>query len=131
MELTNSLFREDAGTWGTSTGEMDMGLMAAEDAFHEQMYQGSSQGPPSVHSVGSRHNPYQGYDPQGLDPLGPHYGHVDAPMDMDPNDMGFDGLDNNLPPPPPPHPQQQQQQQPNNPQQQGGNQMAAWYDTDL
>jgi catenin beta 1 len=125
MELTNSLFREDAGTWGASTGDMDMGLMAPEEAFHEQLYQGSSQGPPSVHSASSRHNPYQGgYDPQGLDPLHAGYGHVDAPMDMDPNDLGFDPLDTTLPPPPPPHPQQQGNQQ-------GAGGQMAWYDTDL
>ncbi|KAH6948164.1 hypothetical protein HPB50_023114 [Hyalomma asiaticum] len=48
MELTNSLFREDAGPWGGAGPDMDMNL----DAYHEQMYSGS-QGPPS-----GRHNPY-------------------------------------------------------------------------
>lgn len=63
MELTNSLFREDTGTWGASTAEMDIALMGAEDTFQDPMY--GSQGPPSVHSTGSRHNPYHSsYDPQ-------------------------------------------------------------------
>jgi catenin beta 1 len=57
MELTNSLFREDAGNWGAQPTDMDMGMMAADDAFQDTLYHGS-QGPPSVHSTGSRHNPY-------------------------------------------------------------------------
>jgi len=126
MELTNSLLREDTENWGVALGEMDMGLMGNEDSFPDHMYQGS-QGAPSVHSVGSRHNPYStGYEPQVIDPLGPHsgYGRVDLPMDMDPNDLGFDPLESNLPPPPS-HPQQGQQQQ------QHGQVNAPWYDTDL
>ncbi|RWS16295.1 armadillo-like protein [Dinothrombium tinctorium] len=126
MELTNSLFREDAVNWGTAPSDMDMGLMATEDAFHDQMYQGS-QGPPSVHSAGSRHNPYSGaYDSQGLDPLATHgtYGHMETPMDMgDPSNMGFDPLDSSMPAPAS-HPQPQQGQQ-------ATSQVAPWYDTDL
>ncbi|RWS30943.1 armadillo-like protein [Leptotrombidium deliense] len=124
MELTNSLFREDTVNWGNATADMDMGLMAAEDAFHDPMYQGS-QGPPSVHSVGSRHNPYQAaYDTQGLDSLATHgnYGHIETPMDLgDPSNLGFDPLESNLPPQTP-HSQQGQQT---------GSQVAPWYDTDL
>lgn len=123
MELSNSLFREDGTNWGNSAADMDMALLGVEDTYHEQLYQGSSQGPPSVHSVGSRHNPYQNaYDPQGLEPMGPHsaYGHVDAPMDMDPTDLGFDPLEASLPPA---HAQQQQNQ--------GQAGQVPWYDTDL
>ena len=57
MELTNSLFREDGGQWGATNADMDMGMLAADDAFQDPIYHGS-QGPPSVHSTGSRHNPY-------------------------------------------------------------------------
>ena len=67
QELTSSLFREDAGTWSAAPNEMDM-VMLADDAFQETMYYGS-QGPPSVHSTGSRHNSYHTgpYDPQVID----------------------------------------------------------------
>ncbi|CAN8024121.1 unnamed protein product [Ixodes persulcatus] len=120
MELTNSLFREDAGPWGGTGTDMDMNL----DAYHEQMYPGS-QGPPN-----GRHNPYsqQGYDSQvpidsmqGLD-LGPSQGgHSYTPMDTDmdldaPGDLNFDPLDPSLPSPA---------------QQDSSGQLAAWYDTDL
>ncbi|XP_037283043.1 armadillo [Rhipicephalus microplus] len=120
MELTNSLFREDAGPWGGTGPDMDMNL----DAYHEQMYSGS-QGPPS-----GRHNPYsqQGYDTQvpidsmqGLD-LGPsqgghNYTPMDTGMDLDaPGDLNFDPLDPSLPAPA---------------QQDSSGQLAAWYDTDL
>ncbi|KAI1284842.1 Armadillo segment polarity protein [Halotydeus destructor] len=121
MELQNSsLFREEGNSWGLSGAEMDMALLA-EDPYHAGPLYQSSQGPPSVHSVSSRHNPYQNaYDPQGLDPLGHAvYGHVEAPMDIDTNELGFDPLEAALPPPPS-HPQQPQ----------GQGQMA-WYDTDL
>lgn len=57
MELTNSLFREDGGQWGPTNADIDMGMLAAEDAFQDPIYHGSA-GPPSVHSTGSRHNPY-------------------------------------------------------------------------
>jgi catenin beta 1 len=66
MELTNSLFREDAGTWGSQgPTDMDLAMIPSDDAFQDTIYQGS-QGPPSVHSTGSRHNPYHTgtYDPQ-------------------------------------------------------------------
>lgn len=142
MELqTSTLFREEGGNWGVPPGtDMDMALLA-EDPYHVDPYQqGSSQGPPSVHSASSRHNPYQNtYDPQvrrGIEfvrgetnatctfqamDLGQHaaYGHVEAPMDMDHSDLVFDPLEGSLPPPP--HGQHQQQQQG----------QVAWYDTDL
>ncbi|CAN7990939.1 unnamed protein product, partial [Ixodes hexagonus] len=120
MELTNSLFREDAGPWGGTGTDMDMNL----DAYHEQMYPGN-QGPPN-----GRHNPYsqQGYDSQvpidsmqGLD-LGPSQGGqsytpMDTGMDLDaPGDLNFDPLDPSLPSPA---------------QQDSSGQLAAWYDTDL
>jgi len=65
MELQSStLFREEGNNWGNPGNDMDMALLG-DDTYHEQLYQGSSQGPPSVHSVSSRHNPYQNaYDPQ-------------------------------------------------------------------
>ncbi|XP_054154024.1 armadillo segment polarity protein-like [Oppia nitens] len=132
MELTNSLFREDGANWGPTNTDIDMGMLGADDTFHDPLYHGS-QGPSSVHSTGSRHNPYHTgpYDTQGLDPLGPHGGYahtvmsaMDTPMDMgEPTDLNFDGLDGTLHPLPP---QQQQQQQ------QGmTGPVTAWYDTDL
>jgi len=108
------------------------GNVGRRGAFQDPIYHGSA-GPPSVHSTGSRHNPYHSaaYDTQGLDPLGPHggYGHtvmsaMDTPMDMgEPTDLNFDPLEGGLHPLPP-HPQQQQQQQ-------MPGQVTAWYDTDL
>ncbi|CAL1291295.1 unnamed protein product [Larinioides sclopetarius] len=127
VELTNSLFRDDAGPWTGMPADMDINMLGPEEAYHDQIYQGS-QGPPSVHSAGPRHNPYtpQGYDlqvpidsMQGLD-LGGQvgYGPLDADMDLDsPPDLNFDTLEPMLPSPPPNGDTTQQ--------------MAAWYDTDL
>jgi catenin beta 1 len=122
MELSNSLFRDDGSGWPASATDMDMALLGVEDPYAEQMYHGSSQGPPSVHSgTGSRHNPYAAYEPQGM---GPHsvgvYGTMDQPMDMGMEaEQGFDPLEASLPPT---NPQQQNQGQ-------GG--QVPWYDTDL
>ena len=41
---------------------MDINMLGPEEAYHDQIYQGS-QGPPSVHGGAPRHNPYT---PQGL-----------------------------------------------------------------
>ncbi|XP_035226073.1 armadillo segment polarity protein-like isoform X2 [Stegodyphus dumicola] len=61
VELTNSLFRDDAGPWTGMPADMDINMLGPEEAYHDQIYQGS-QGPPSVHAAGARHNPYT---PQG------------------------------------------------------------------
>ena len=80
--------------WPSSGGEMDLAeLMSSEGLYHEQIYHTSSNGPPSVHSVSSRHNPYSNaYDTNpmnqltavGHDPAsGSIYGQIhDAPMDI-------------------------------------------------
>ncbi|XP_022248931.1 catenin beta-like [Limulus polyphemus] len=131
MELTNSIFREESAPWGGTAADMDINMLGPDEAYHDQIYQGS-QGPPSVHSVGGRHNPYaqQGFDSQvpidsmqGLDLGGPHGGGTGyAPMDTDmdlgsPGDLNFDTLESTLPHPPS--------------QQDGSAQLTAWYDTDL
>ncbi|GIY18985.1 catenin beta [Caerostris extrusa] len=118
---------EGVGPWTGMPADMDINMLGPEEAYHDQIYQGS-QGPPSVHSAGPRHNPYtpQGFDlqvpidsMQGLD-LGGQvgYGPLDTDMDLDsPPDLNFDTLEPMLPSPP-----------------QNGDasqQMAAWYDTDL
>lgn len=124
MELTSSLYREDGGPWGPAGGDLDVNMLGPDEPYHDPMYQ-DSQGPPSVHSVGSRHNPYpqQGFDSQvpsdsmqGLDIGGPQnrggpFTPMETPMDLGSADLNFD-LDPTLS------------------QQQDG-QLAAWYDTDL
>ena len=122
VELTQSLCflgREESANWQPGT-EMDLtGLMADDPYGQEQMFLGSSAGPPSIHSSSSRPNPYHTYDPSGMDTLHGTYGHVEAAgMDMD-----FDHtMEPSLP--------QQSAQQPQPVQPQAAQQMA-WYDTDL
>ncbi|XP_076351085.1 armadillo segment polarity protein-like isoform X4 [Tachypleus tridentatus] len=131
MELTNSIFREESAPWGGTAADIDMNMLGPDEAYNDQIYQGS-QGPPSVHSLGGRHNPYaqQGFDTQvpidsmqGLDLGGPQGGGTGyAPMgtEMDlgsPGDLNFDTLEPTLP-----HPSSQQD---------ASGQLTAWYDTDL
>lgn len=127
MELTSSLFRDDAGPWGTMHPDMDMNMLGTEEPYTDQIYQ-PGQGP--VHAVPARHNPYaqQDYDPQvpiesmeGLD-LGPPinnvsgYGSLDTAMDIDNHpDLNIDNLESIM--------------SPDSVQKDG--QLAAWYDTDL
>ena len=112
MDLNQALFRDESGNWPHGN-DMDLTLMADSDPYHEQMFLGSSAGPPSIHSSSSRPNPYHTYDPNGMEALHSTYGPVDTPMDMD-----FDhGME-------PPLPQQSAQQQLHPATQ-------AWYDTDL
>ncbi|XP_023243605.1 armadillo segment polarity protein isoform X1 [Centruroides vittatus] len=127
MELTSSLFRDDAGPWGAMHPDMDMNMLGTEEPYPDQIYQ-PGQGP--VHAVPPRHNPYaqQDYDPQvpiesmeGLD-LGPPinnvsgYGSLDTAMDIDNHpDLNIDNLESIM--------------SPDSVQKEG--QLAAWYDTDL
>ena len=113
MDLNQALFRDESGTWPHGN-DMDLTLMADPDPYHEQMFLGSSAGPPSIHSSSSRPNPYHTYDPNGMEALHSAYAHVEAPMDMD-FDHGH-GMEQGPPPQQQLHPQSAQ---------------AAWYDTDL
>uniref|UniRef100_A0A646QDI6 Armadillo segment polarity protein n=1 Tax=Hemiscolopendra marginata TaxID=943146 RepID=A0A646QDI6_9MYRI len=117
MELTHSLFRDEQGPWS-----QDMNMLGPDEAYHDQIYQGS-QGPPSVHSSHGR-GPYsQGYDQVPIDSMqgleigshhGSNYGPID-PMDIGTSpDLNFENLEP-LPPSENPPPAQ----------------LAAWYDTDL
>lgn len=129
-ELTQTFaFREEP--WTSTAADMDLAnLMTGEDPYHDQMFHGSSNGPPSVHSVSSRHNPYSNaYDANAMDSLaavghapagGGIYGQMhDASMEIGHHErMDFDqSMDTsmghpNIPTGPP-----------------GQNQ--PWYDTDL
>ena len=109
LDLGQALMRDDAGPW-PHVNDVDLALMADSDAYHEHMFLGSSAGPPSIHSSSSRPNPYQTYDPSGMDGMHPAYGHIEAPMDLDPFEHGME--------PALPQPQTQQMH-------------SAWYDSDL
>uniref|UniRef100_A0A1W7RB03 Armadillo segment polarity protein n=1 Tax=Hadrurus spadix TaxID=141984 RepID=A0A1W7RB03_9SCOR len=127
MELTSSLFREDAAPWGPMHPDMDMNMLGAEEPYSDQIYQGT-QGP--VHAVTSRHNPYaqQDYDMQvpieSMEELdlgspigvGNGYGPLDTAMDIDNHpDLNVNTLEAIIP-------QNSIAKD---------DQMAAWYDTDL
>lgn len=63
MELTSSLFREDASNWVAGPGELDMNLIAVDDGFSSHLFSeplaaGVGGGSASVHSTLSRSNPY-------------------------------------------------------------------------
>jgi len=126
MEFTNSLFREDGINWSPTNADIDMGMLAVNEAFPDVMFD-ASEGPSSVHSD---HNSYYSgaYDSQNVDPLGGPPGEfiqtvmsaMDVPMDMDSdaNDLNFDSLDGTL--------------HPLTPQPQGmASSVAEWYDNDL
>lgn len=138
MELTNTLYRDDANWAAAGPDIVDMNLLP-EDTFQEPLYH-PGQGPPSVHSATPRpfHQPY---DSQMLDPMVNHGGFGHARMDLgDPNEMAFDTMDASGNGPmgtmtnaQGPAPGQQQAPQ-GVPSQQGPpmqGQMTPWYDTDL
>ncbi|XP_067118253.1 armadillo segment polarity protein-like [Centruroides vittatus] len=124
VELTNSLFRDDIGNWGTTPIDADLNILESEEPYHDQIYQSGQElhvnsnmgGRPDMYSqTGYESNgpidSIQGIDIGNVCPVG---GGAYGPMDLD--NLDFEGLDPGL--------QHQQQQDANH-------QITAWYDTDL
>ncbi|XP_053202620.1 catenin beta-1-like [Panonychus citri] len=132
MELTSSLFREDASNWVNGPGELDMNLIAVDDGFSSHLFAEPTAGSASVHSTLSRSNHYT----TGGGPVGnsgdlmtttlTRTGHYSTNPNME-STVTFDPLMTNG----------QSQLQGNqgpviNPSGQSlENALAAWYDTDL